>query len=215
MSTLNTKSVSEIHDQLAIEVFVKKAQEAEVSEFVKTVYSAARHLLGSMSLQEFAAYTSNFNANKTGTGEKSQIQWLKTNKFPTIEKLANRGKKAIWLTRLSNGQYTIIQGEKTSLSGIKSFDAMAILPNEVALFVLKAVDLGSLTDSTGGGHQGNVQDEVVRLVEHARQQNLFIGQKPVKIYIVIDGRSAAGIIKAGQKAANGSVNIVINESANL
>lgn len=217
MSNTNTlpQSVSALYTQYTIEEFVKRAMEGEVSDYIKNAYDLCKPQLGTLSLQEFAAKVSNWNPNKSGIGEKCQLQWLHDNKFPTIQKLASHGKGTVSLYREPNGKYTIIQGKKTNLAGVKSFDAIAITPTEVGLFLLKTVDIGPLTDSTGGGHQNNVQDEIVNLITHVRNQKIFIDGKLVKIYIIIDGRSADRIIQAARKAANGSADIVINESEKL
>lgn len=207
------KSVEELYVEAAIVEFVKKAQEGVVSDYIKNAYMMCKSQLGNMTLQEFAAFVANYNPNKSGIGERSQINWLRTNKFPSLEKLSNRGKEALSLFRQSNGKLDVVKGKKSNLNGVKSFDAYELTQKVVNLFLLKTVDIGPLSDSVGGGHQTNVQDEVVNFINHIRQQKLSFAGKDVKVYIVIDGRSADTIIKAAQAAANGDPNIVINESA--
>lgn len=199
---------------MAIDEFVKKASEGMISEYSKNAYSVCKPYLGTLSLEEFAARTSNYNPNKAGIGEKSQLEFLES-KFPSIKKLPSHGKDSYALFKLANGRYTIIKGEKTNLGGVKSFDAIADLPNEVIFFILKTVDIGPFSDSTGGGHQTNVQDEITNIISHARQQKLTLDKKPVKIYVVVDGRSASNIIAAARKASNGCTHIVINEGKNI
>ena len=210
------ESVLEIYNRLAIESFINKAFKKEISENIKNIYDKCKDHLNELSLQDFAAYISNYNPNKAGIGEESQIKWLEANKFQTIKQLPNHGKNSFSLYYEINGSLTI-KNTKSNLTGIKSFDAIAFIPNknEVAFFILKTVDIGLFSNNIGGGHQKNVQDEIISLIEVIRNQNILFDNKLVKFYIIIDGRSADKIIKNAQKAANNDNNIIINESEKL
>jgi hypothetical protein len=195
---ITKKSVEELYMTMAIDELVKRAQDGSVSEYTKNAYTLCQSLLDGISLETFAARTSNYNPNKSGIGEKSQIQWLKENKFPTIEKLPSHGKESMSVSVSSNGKYSIFMGKKSNLTGVKSFDAIEVLPQLISLFVFKTVDMGLLSDST-----------------HLRQQKFSFNGRDVKVYIIVDGRSAPGIISVAQKAASGCSNIIISESEKI
>lgn len=210
------KSVEEVYMEMATQEFAKKANDEIIADYVKNAYAASKHLLfrKDMSIQEFAAYTSNWNPNKSGIGEKAQLEVLRK-KFPNIEKLPSHGKNSISLTGLPGGQYGIVRGRKSNLAGVKSFDMMDSDQKEVRFFVAKTIDIGFLTDSTGGGHQTNVLDELINFLSFATCQKLSFAGKSVKIYLAVDGRSADAVIAAGRKLTQGCAYIVIDKSENL
>jgi hypothetical protein len=200
-------SLDQIYESRCIELMAEKANQRIISDYIHNCYASCKHLLGNMSIEEFAAYYGGSNPNKSRAGEKSQIEYLKLTKYPNILKLSDRGKNSITLYN-EFGSIVFRKGIKSNLPGIKTFDARS--NNDY--FFLKATDLGSFTDSVGGGHQTNVKDEVVAFITQAVKLNPVYENKQVKIKIVIDGRYADKIISHCKPLLQNSPSITIGIS---
>jgi len=187
----------------AVKCFVAKANKKEISPYLKRAYAASKETFeqsgNNISLEEFAAYNANSNPNKSGIGEKCQILFLSQDKYVGIKALPNNGNSCIKICT-EKGKIVLKQGkEKSSLQGIKSFDAIHENEEEITLFVLKTTDLGIFSDSIGGGHQDNVRIELLNLINALKGILLSFNGKNVQVAIIIDGRYAASIIEACKK----------------
>lgn len=193
------------YNQLAIQAMINKANERKISNYIMNFYNSCKDKLNGMSLEEFAAYTSNYNVNKSNIGEKCQITYLRKNKFPSIKPLPNKGKDSISL-QLDFDDSIFINNGKTNLVGIKSFDAIA----DNKLFILKCIDFGEFSESIGGGHQDNVKNEIKNIINIIGDQKLYFNNNEMEILILINGRLSQNIIDDGKKLIMTNSSITIN-----
>ena len=186
--------VEALYNNLAKSKIVEHVSRRVISEYTRRQYEACKDCIGDMTLSDFAAFSCNTNPNKSGIGQAAQIDILSQKKFPNIKGLPNHGKQSIKLTSV-NGTLTVKEcAGKSNLGGIKTFDAIVEEKNENILFVLKTVDLGVFSENEGGGHQDNVQDELARLISVIGSNKLVFKGKPVRVFILVDGRSSDEIV---------------------
>jgi len=187
--------IEEIYDRLATELFVKKANEKLISPYIRKAFIKCQSYLDpNITFEQFAAWTANFFPGRAGIGEESQIEFLKT-KFPSIKKLPVRGKKSLKLFRGTDGGLFIKRSAtKSNINGIKSFDAISISDNKIYIFMLKTIDIGSFSESVGGGQQDNAENEIINILDVIGASSFSFEDKNVEIIIGIDGRSAGNKI---------------------
>lgn len=201
-----------IYKDLAIQHFIKKANQKQISPYIQSLYQACGQRFNG-SLEEFAAYVANYNANQSGIGQISQLRILRK-KYPNIIELPSGGTNSFVLSKC-NRNYSITKGG-TATNDTKTFDAMVALRNKYLFFVLKTVDLSPFSSTTDGGHQTNVKNELKNLIHVCnRIPKLTYNKKPVIIHILIDGRSAPKIIEDCIDICDNDELLEINSCAHL
>jgi hypothetical protein len=195
-------SISKKYRKFHIEAVVRKVSTREISPYIIAEYDACRvHLPDDIDLVHFAAYHCNFNTNKCSPGEKAQLSALMAFD-PQITKLPARGEGSIKLTKVGDTTRVVRSSEKSTIRGIKSFDAMREYEHMLRLFILKTIDLNPFTTNEGGGHQDNVQAEIGLMADAVRGKRLTFNGKPVQIVVVIDGRSNIAAAYANYNSTN-------------
>lgn len=187
------KTVVETVDELVIQSFIKKIKNGEISEYTKKLFEKASESypeIKKIGIVNCAAFTSNWNAGKCSLGQKAQLQVLKKD-FPSIKALPSRGKNCVRLGQdLNSVNLSLIIGSDKTLPGIKSLDAQSQEDNKIQFFMLKTTDIGSFSDSKGGGHQGNVFSELELFCKTVLNNNIQYKGKDVEFYVIISGRLA-------------------------
>lgn len=202
-----TTTVEQIYTKKFINrVLDKVGKNFSMSEFQKTAYELCKPHLGNMSEKNFAAKLGNHNPNRCRMGEDSQVELL-AKEFSDIERTI--GKRSIQLIEMDDGSKCFVFAEEGNIDGIKSIDAMASDDTYIYLFYLKSVDIGPASTSEWGGHQKNVQNEVVCFAKHASEAEMKFEGKKVRVCIGVNGRTADRVIRAARKASRRSSNIII------
>lgn len=193
--------VEEKYNELAILAAIKKVEAGQISEYTVSFYEACKKYKPNFdehcTLEQFAARTANWRPGQAGIGEDAQIEAIKI-VHPDFKGLNNSDKGSIFLYN-DNGQMIVRKHSKkiskTNIKGTKTFNGMNTLKDIIELYFLKTIDIGKFSKSTGGGHQNNVRDEIIKLLENIVNKSFTFDNKPVHFVIMIDGRSAPDYIK--------------------
>lgn len=210
--------VEELYNKKARKLALEKVKEGKISNKVVLEYQdlCAHHPdeMKDISLERFAALLANWNAGKYGIGEDSQLEVLKE-KYPNLEELANKPdevkRRYLSLHKFEDDSLGIFEGKKSNITGVKSFDAY----ENRKFFILKTRDIGMYSDNTGGGHQDNVQAELLILINELKNQDVYFRGEKATFFIGIDGRKSEKLINICREAASGCSNIIIDNVENL
>jgi hypothetical protein len=201
-------------DEEAIEIFVKNVIDKKISPFMECAYQKSKNKLPEgTTFEMFCSCNANTNPNRSGIGQKTQIDFLKS-KFNSAKKLDDRGKNCVTLSKGIGGKVYVTKG-KSNINGVKSFDASYEINNELILCSLKTTDLGTFSKNIGGGHQKNVSTELKQLIMLVKNKELFFEEKKVKIHILIDGRSSNKFILECKELMKNSSTISIGRCEDL
>ena len=202
---IDMSTIENIFDDLAIKVLSDKANKRQISECAKEHYARCKPNIGNMGIEQFVAFTATPSAGRSGIGEEAQILMLKR-KYPKIIALPKKGKDAIRLWKNKDGSLfamneanaqkyrNTIDSSLFNVECVKSFDALKRDKPKSKLFVLKTTDIGSASKSTGGGHQKNVKNELITIIDYIDNNNVSFYGKKVDIIIIVDGRSDDNIL---------------------
>jgi hypothetical protein len=214
--------IDKIYDELAIKKLTTKANRRKISKYAKRAYEACKpYLDDNMSIEQFIAFTASPSPGKSGIGEEAQFLLLKErNVFTDTIKLANSRSRSVRLYKDHVGNILCMSQRIAKikmatnknihlLDKIKSLDGIAIqgLPK---FLVLKTVDVGTFSDSEGGGQQTNVEKELLALIECIGNNNVLYYGKKIEIYILVDGRSSDNIL-ASCKDKNKNPSIILGK----
>lgn len=188
-----------------------KANRKTISTRLKLIYDDCKDLLPGMSLAEFSAFTDSAKAHIRNLGERAQMKVLQR-KIPNVKKLPNNGFNSIKLHKNGNAISIKKSNENSNIPGVKSFDAIWDNKdeNKIYLIVMKTIDLGKYSKSIGGGHQKNVETEILNLISLVNNKNIRFENKNVEFIFLIDGRSAKQLNdKCQTLVGNNSQNITV------
>jgi hypothetical protein len=195
-------SILEVYNELVGDILVRRVNAGEISPYIQRQYNLYRNRFPGIDLTTFAARTSNFNVTKSCPGQKAQLRVLSAFD-PGITQLPGRGQNSIKLSKSEDGVTHIVESSsKSTIPGVKSFDAIREYDDMFCFFILKTVDLGGCSDNIGGGHQDNVASEIDIMADSVRGKRLTFNGKLAKIFIVVDGRSNIVERYAGYNSAN-------------